>query len=111
MSISERIPNYREFWKFYVGEHSDPTCRRLHFVGTGLTLASALAGVIISPGWFLAMPISGYSFAWLGHFGFEKNRPATFKHPFWSLMADFHMFGMILAGRMSGEVEKYAKPR
>lgn len=106
----ERISNYREFWKFYVGEHSKASTRGLHFVGTGLVIGLLIAGVLVSPRLFWCMPIAGYFFAWVAHFGFEKNRPATFKYPVWSLMADFHMFAFILTGKMGAEVRKYGKP-
>ena len=88
--MAERIPSFREFWPFYVGEHSHPTNRKLHFVGTTLFLATMLAALVTLRWWlFVLMPVSGYSFAWIGHFLVEKNRPATFQYPVWSLMADF----------------------
>lgn len=104
--MSDRLPDYESFWPYYVSEHRDATCRRLHVVGTGLVLASAVAGVVASPWFFLGCPIAGYGFAWAGHFIFEKNRPATFTYPLWSLRADFRMFWMTLAGRMRAEIEK-----
>lgn len=105
-----RIPNYREFWKFYVGEHSRPATRQLHFLGTSLSILMLVLGIVSSARFLALMPVSGYFFAWVGHFGFEKNRPATFRYPLWSLIADYQMFGYMLTGRMAGEVDKYAKP-
>jgi hypothetical protein len=110
MATFERIPNYREFWKYYVGEHSNSTNRWLHFVGTSLVIGCVLAGLLVSRKWFIAMPFAGYGFAWFGHAVFEKNRPATFRHPLWSLVADFNMFGLIFTDRMGPEVELYSKP-
>ena len=83
-------------------EHSNPTCRRLHFVGTSLVIA-LLAYTIASGKWLLLLvvPFAGYGFAWVGHFFFEKNRPATFKHPWYSLIGDFAMFRDILRGKVS----------
>ena len=89
--------SFAEFYPFYLGEHRDPTCRRLHFVGS--TCILLMLGYIISSGaWILmgTLPLMGYGFAWLGHFVFEKNSPATFKYPLYSLMGDWVMFKDIL---------------
>ena len=104
--MQRRLASYEEFWPFYVSQHRDPTCRRLHFVGTTLVLASFVAGALVSPLFFLAAPLAGYGFAWLGHFAFEKNEPATFTYPLWSLRADFRMYRLMLLGRMKREDEK-----
>ncbi|MDB5097944.1 MAG: hypothetical protein JWM80_2365 [Cyanobacteria bacterium RYN_339] len=104
--MSERIESYEAFWPYYVAEHRNVTCRRLHFVGTTLVYGCLVAGVVANP-WFLAgAPLAGYGFAWLGHFGFEKNRPATFQYPLWSLRADFRMYYYTLLGRMPGEIAR-----
>ena len=97
--MSERIQSFEEFWPFYVSQHRDPTNRRLHFIGTSLVMAMAPNPLL----WPL-IPLAGYGFAWAGHFGFEKNRPATFKYPLWSLRADFHMWGKTVTGRMPAEL-------
>lgn len=104
--MAERFPDYESFWPYYVAEHRDPVCRGLHFVGTGLVIAAAVAGVWASPWWFAACPLAGYGFAWTGHMLFEKNRPATFTYPLWSLRADFRMFRKILLGQMGAELER-----
>ena len=104
--MKPRLASYEEFWPFYVSQHRDPTCRRLHFVGTTLVLASFVAGVLVSPLFFLAAPLAGYGFAWVGHFAFEKNRPATFTYPLWSLRGDFRMYRLMWLGRMEPEVER-----
>jgi hypothetical protein len=105
MAMSEQastpISNFREFYPFYLSEHRNRTCRRLHFIGSALVLA-ALAGAIVTADarWLLAMPVIGYGFAWVGHFVFEKNRPATFRYPLYSLLGDWVMFKDILIGRI-----------
>ncbi|NWC82228.1 DUF962 domain-containing protein [Pseudomonas putida] len=102
MNSAAQFRSFAEFYPYYLGEHSNPTCRRLHFVGTSLVIA-LLAYTIGSGKWLLllAVPLFGYGFAWVGHFFFEKNRPATFKHPLYSLIGDFAMFRDILLGRIS----------
>ena len=105
--MANRIATYREFWPYYVSQHRDVTCRRLHFVGTSLVIGFvAGAALTRNPWWLLAAPVAGYGPAWIGHFGFEKNRPATFDYLLWSLMADFQMYGCTLSGRMGAELAK-----
>jgi hypothetical protein len=92
---------FREFYAFYLGEHANRTCRRLHFVGTSLVLV--ILTVAVATGqwrWLWGMPVVGYGFAWVGHFGFEKNRPATFQRPLFSLAGDWVMFWQMLTGRI-----------
>ena len=97
---AERYRSFAEFYPFYVSEHSNPTCRRIHVVGSGLALLALVAGVAtLNPWWLLAVPVIGYGFAWVGHFFFQKNRPATFKYPLWSLMGDWWMFYETVVGR------------
>jgi len=98
--MAQTFSSFREFYPFYLREHSDVRCRRLHFIGTVLVLLALLLAVIVSPWWLIGMPLFGYGFAWIGHFVFEKNRPATFKHPVYSLMGDWVMFADILRGRV-----------
>lgn len=99
--MATRLPDYEAFWLYYVAEHRNATCRRLHYAGTSLVLAClAVALATRQPLWLLACPVAGYAFAWLGHAAFEHNRPATFTHPLWSLRADFRMFAYWLTGRM-----------
>lgn len=98
--MSERIKHYEEFYKFYLTEHSNKTCRLLHFIGTFLFFILAFYILFTAKyqyAWLL--PIIGYGFAWVGHFFFEKNKPATFKYPLWSLISDFRMFFEILQGK------------
>ena len=102
MNRTAQYRSFAEFYPYYLDEHSNPTCRRLHFVGTSLVIA-LLAYSIASASWLLllALPVVGYGFAWIGHFFFEKNRPATFSHPLYSLIGDFAMFRDILLGKVS----------
>ena len=91
----------RDFYPYYLGEHQDRRCRRLHFIGTSLVLVILITAVIMQA-WLLliAVPVAGYGFAWAGHVIFEKNKPATFRHPLYSLICDFWMFKDILTGRI-----------
>lgn len=93
--------SFREFYPFYLSEHRNRTSRRLHFVGTALGLAAAVvAFATLNFWWLLLLPLLGYGFAWSGHFFFEKNRPATFRYPFYSLAGDYRMFWQMLTGRI-----------
>lgn len=98
--MKDNFQSFREFYPFYLSEHKNPVCRLLHFIGTGLIII-VLLGILLTHRWWflLILPFIGYSFAWVGHFFFEKNRPATFTHPWYSLLGDWVMFGEILLGR------------
>ena len=99
--MAETFRSFGEFYPYYLSEHRDPTCRRLHFVGTALVIGLLVwATVSAQPALLWFLPVVGYGFAWVGHFVFEKNRPATFKHPVYSLIGDFAMFRDILTGRI-----------
>lgn len=95
--------SFAEFYPYYLSEHKNHTSRRLHFCGTlaVLSIAACTLFGVINAWWLLALPVCGYGFAWLGHFVFEKNRPATFQHPFYSLAGDFVMFKDMLIGRIA----------
>ena len=106
MAESE-MKTFGEFWPFYVREHSRPGTRALHLEGTltGTALLVALAAA--GRWWWLPVAlVPGYAAAWVGHFFVEHNRPATFKHPLWSLAGDYKMVALMLAGRMNEEVER-----
>ena len=93
-----RFRRFAEFYPYYLSEHRNRTCRRLHFVGTMLVLCVAgRGGAHPQRAAARLAPLAGYGFAWVGHFVFEKNRPATFSHPFYSLAADFVLFRDMLA--------------
>lgn len=97
----KQYKSFTDFYPFYLSEHSDPTCRRLHFAGTLLALLFLLF-FLFTLNWkaLLAMLVCGYGFAWAGHFFFEKNRPATFHYPLYSLLGDFVMAKDILTGKI-----------
>ncbi|MGH8444871.1 MAG: Mpo1-like protein [Solimonas sp.] len=93
---------FSDFYAFYLTEHSNQTARRLHFTGSSLALACLLFAVIKGLWWYLPLGIVlGYGFAWVGHFVYEKNRPATFKHPFYSFMGDWRMWWEMLMGKLA----------
>jgi len=103
----KRIQTYQEFYKFYLGEHSNKTCRVLHVIGTTIVLALTLTAFYhAEPTLLLYVPLAGYGFAWVGHFFFEKNKPATFKYPLWSLKSDFKMYFDILSGKIGFDISK-----
>lgn len=102
-----RYQSFEEFWPFYVREHSRKTTRVMHFAGTTAAVGAAVAGLLLRRPKLLALaPVLGYGPAWISHFFIEKNRPATFKYPRWSLMADFVMWSKIASGTMDAEVER-----
>lgn len=99
--MSDRYQSFKDFYPYYLAEHSNLTCRRLHFAGTWLVLAViAYALVTGDLAWLWLMPVVGYGFAWAGHFFFEHNRPATFEYPVYSLMGDWVMWKDILIGKV-----------
>jgi hypothetical protein len=101
MQSARAFGSFSEFYPFYLSQHADRTCRRLHFVGTSLGLAALLhALATLNFWWLLAGVVAGYAFAWVGHFFFEKNRPATFTHPLYSFIGDWVMWRDILAGKI-----------
>lgn len=105
--MAERYTSFAAFWPFYLREHARPLTRALHYMGT--TLVVLLAVYALASGrwqWFAAMPVAGYFFAWLAHFTVEKNRPATFTYPLWSLAADFRMWWLWLTRRLGSELAK-----
>ena len=107
-----RYESFEEFWPYYLSEHRNPVCRGLHYVGTSTGIAVLGLGILtLNPFALPAALVTGYGGAWVGHFIIEKNRPATFKYPRWSLMADFKMLGLAVRGRMSAEVTRlYGSP-
>ena len=100
--------SFKEFYPFYLSEHKNKTSRILHFIGTFLVLG-LLVFLLVSQKearFWIALPLIGYGFAWVGHAFFEKNNPATFKHPWWSLRGDFTLFFDILRGKRGFEATK-----
>jgi hypothetical protein len=93
--------SFSQFYPYYLGEHENRICRRLHFAGSTLVILTIVTVLVTGqPRWLWLAPVVGYGFAWVGHFFFEKNRPATFKHPFYSLCGDWVMYAQILRGKI-----------
>ncbi|WP_439880769.1 Mpo1-like protein [Pontibacter sp. MBLB2868] len=95
-----RYTTFKEFYPYYLSEHQNTTSRILHFIGTGLLIIVAITALVAGAyKWLILVPVIGYGFAWVGHFFFERNKPATFKYPFYSLASDFKLFFDILRGK------------
>ncbi len=100
--MAEKIKSFGEFYKYYLTEHQNKTSRKLHFVGTFLVFVLVIVAIFQGWGWrWILVPVVGYGFAWVGHAFFERNKPATFKYPLWSLISDFKLFFEILIGKRS----------
>lgn len=105
--MAKEIKTYEEFYPFYLKEHSNYTCRLLHVIGTTFVLALVGTAIIeLKPALLILVPLVGYGFAWVGHFFFEKNVPATFTYPLWSLKSDFKMYFQILSGKIGLDSSK-----
>lgn len=98
---ARRFASFGEFYPFYLSEHANVVSRRLHFTGSSLVLGCLLAAVTTANAWWLlGALLCGYGFAWVGHFFFERNRPATFSHPVYSFIGDWVMYKDILTGKI-----------
>lgn len=96
-----RFASFRQFYPYYLGEHRNRTCRRLHVAGSTLVVLVVLLAIVSRDlRWLWLAPLAGYGFAWVGHYVYEKNRPATFRHPLYSLMGDWVMFWQVLRGKV-----------
>jgi hypothetical protein len=99
---TQQFSSYNDFFVFYLGEHSKAGTRYMHLCGTVLGLAVLIWAIVTGHYWWILLwPVIGYAFAWIGHFGIEGNRPATFGHPFWSFISDFKMVYLMLTGQLS----------
>ena len=96
--------SFADFWPDYVRAHSRPRTRILHAIGSALAIVAVVLAFAVNIWFLLAAPIVGYAFAWYAHFFIEKNKPATFSHPLYSLIADYRMLFLMMAGRMDQEV-------
>jgi hypothetical protein len=106
-SSNRRIATFEDFWPYYLQEHAKPRTRALHYLGTGLAALGVAAFVVTANPWLLlAVPAAGYGPAWAAHFFIEKNRPATFSYPLWSLAGDFRMTFSWLTGHIAEDLER-----
>ena len=108
MSSPDRIKTFEEFWPFYLGEHSIPLTRTLHFIGTTIA-ALLIVTAIVTMTWqpLIGALISAYSCAWISHFFIEKNRPATFTYPAWSFISDWRMWALMAVRKLDGELKRF----
>jgi len=104
---NQRIATFEDFWLFYLREHARPETRALHYLGTGLATFGLLAFIATGAIWLLPLiPVAGYAPAWIAHFFVEKNRPATFTYPLWSLAGDYRMAATWLSGHIGEELQR-----
>lgn len=104
---TNRFTSFDQFWPYYLQEHAKPLTRGLHYIGTSLVVMLAVAAVLSGNAWLaLAMPVAGYFFAWMSHWRVERNRPATFTYPLWSLIADFKMWWLWLTRKLEPELKR-----
>jgi hypothetical protein len=106
--IEERFQTFSDFYPFYLQEHRNRTSRILHVFGTGIVLLELITLIVVqASGWYwFVLPLTGYGFAWVGHFFFEKNRPATFQYPLWSLRGDFTLFFDVCTRKRGFDAQK-----
>lgn len=108
--MERKYHTLKDFYPYYLTEHSDPTCRLFHYVGTTLLLVIIAISIVLSaPKMLFLIPVVGYGFAWIGHFVFEKNKPATFQYPFYSLASDFIMYFHFLTGQIDTKLAEAKK--
>lgn len=112
--MAPKFDSFAEFFPYYLAEHAHPVCRSLHYIGTTLATTLVIYALYTQTWWMLLLyPVIGYGFAWVGHFGFEKNRPATFDYTLWSFLGDYKMYSLWLTGRigpaMADALERYGR--
>ena len=99
--MTTRFGSFEDFYPFYLSEHANPVSRRLHFVGTSGVIACLVTALVTgNTWWYVAAFVCGYGFAWVGHIFFERNRPATFRHPIYSFLGDWRMYVDIWRGKV-----------
>jgi hypothetical protein len=110
--MGAKFQSYSEFWAFYLREHGKPETRALHYAGSIASIVALIWAIVTQNWWWLiAVAVLGYAPAWIGHFFIEKNKPATFEAPVWSLISDYRMTGLFLTGRLAAELNKHQIPR
>jgi hypothetical protein len=101
MNAIAKHTSFEQFYPFYLNEHLNPICRLLHFIGTSIGLAFLIAALVFGSGVLVVVGlVQGYAWAWVGHFVFEKNKPASFKQPLYSFMGDWVMWFQLLTGKI-----------
>jgi hypothetical protein len=105
--VAAKYRTMREFWPFYLREHSKPGTRALHLAGTAIALACIVLAIVLTPWFLLGGLVAGYAFAWIAHFFVEHNRPATFTYPFKSFASDWVMFAAFLTGQLGKQLAKH----
>lgn len=109
--MAPRLSSFEEFWPFYLREHAQPATRALHVGGTWTAAAVLLAGLVLGPWWLVLLaPVLGYGCAWLSHMLIERNRPATFTYPLWSLRGDLLLAWLAAVGRLGAELQRHRIP-
>ena len=102
LDMATAFKSFRDFYPFYLAEHRHPVCRRLHFIGSACVIVCVALAIVTLNAWWLAVALlAGYGCAWIGHFFFERNRPATFTHPVYSFVGDWVMFKDVLTGKVT----------
>lgn len=107
MSLPRGIASFAEFWPVYLSEHRCTGCRLLHYAGALAVLGLVAGAIVVRSLWLvLAVPVVSYGLAWVGHFFVERNRPATWSYPWWSLRAEFRMAWFAATGRLRQEMRR-----
>ena len=108
--MSKKFDSLNEFYPYYLSEHLNKTCRAFHFIGTSLIFILILSALLTQTFWLIAIvPFAGYGFAWIGHFVFEKNKPATFQYPLYSLASDFIMYWHTITFQLPDKLKEAQK--
>ena len=110
--MDKQYSSFKDFWPYYLSEHLNTTSRRLHYLGTSMVIIATVLCLLNAKFlWLCVVPLLGYGPAWVGHFFFEKNKPATFDYPLYSLFADFKMFYLMLTGQIANEIDQIKRAK
>lgn len=107
-TMADRFHSFGEFWPFYLREHAHPATRALHIAGTWVAMVTLMLGILLGRWWLLLItPVIGYGCAWISHLFIERNRPATFRYPIWSLCGDLRLAWLASLGRLGPELRRH----